>query len=83
MCIRAAQSGCGVALVPRFLVEDELAEAKLVIPWKHHKPSQGAHFIAYAEQSLDLPKVRSFVDWVLAKAKGDDRFSGAGREFKE
>lgn len=76
MCIRAAQSGCGVALVPRFLVEDELAEEKLVIPWKHHKPSQGAHFIAYAEQSLDLPKVKSFVDWVLAKAKGDGRFSG-------
>ncbi|MNF57931.1 Glycine cleavage system transcriptional activator [compost metagenome] len=75
MCIRAAQSGCGVALVPRFLVEDELAEAKLVIPWKHHKPSQGAHFIAYAEQSLDLPKVRSFVDWVLAKARGIDHCS--------
>ncbi|MNP11646.1 Glycine cleavage system transcriptional activator [compost metagenome] len=75
MCIRAAQSGCGVALVPRFLVEDELAEAKLVIPWKHHKPSQGAHFSAYAEQSLDLPKVRSFVDWVLAKARGIDHCS--------
>lgn len=70
MCIRAAQSGCGVALLPRFLVEDELAEAKLVIPWTHHKESPGRHFIAYAEQSLDIPKVRSFVDWILDKAKG-------------
>lgn len=70
MCIRAAQSGCGVALVPRFLVQDELEESKLVIPWKHDKPSQGSHFIAFAEQAGDIPKVRSLVDWVLEKVNG-------------
>lgn len=68
MCIRAAQDGCGVALVPRFLVEDELAEGKLVIPWQHLKVSEGAHYIACAEQSLELPKVRALVEWVLDKA---------------
>ncbi|WP_375737866.1 LysR family transcriptional regulator [Pseudomonas boanensis] len=83
MCIRAAQAGCGVALVPRFLVEDELAEAKLVIPWKHHKASQGSHFIAYAEQSIDIPKVRSFVDWILEKAKGANQRPAQGPEFQE
>jgi DNA-binding transcriptional LysR family regulator len=70
MCIRAAQAGCGIALVPRFLVEDELAEAKLVIPWEHHKTSEGSHFSAYAEQSIDIPKVRSLVDWILEKTQG-------------
>lgn len=70
MCIRAAQAGCGIALVPRFLVEDELAEAKLVIPWEHHKTSEGSHFIAYAEQSIDIPKVNSFVAWILEKTQG-------------
>jgi DNA-binding transcriptional LysR family regulator len=70
MCIRAAQAGCGIALVPRFLVEDELAEAKLVIPWEHHKTSEGSHFIAYAEQSIDIPKVSSFVAWILEKTQG-------------
>jgi DNA-binding transcriptional LysR family regulator len=70
MCIRAAQAGCGIALVPRFLVEDELTEAKLVIPWEHHKTSEGSHFIAYAEQSIDIPKVRSLVDWILEKTQG-------------
>jgi DNA-binding transcriptional LysR family regulator len=73
MCIGAARSGCGVALVPRFLVEDELAEGKLVIPWQHHKASQGSHFMAHAEQSLDIPKVRSFVDWILEKAQGKNQ----------
>ena len=70
MCIRAAQAGCGIALVPRFLVEDELTEAKLVIPWEHHKTSEGSHFIAYAEQSIDIPKVNSFVAWILEKTQG-------------
>ena len=64
MCIRAAQSGCGVALVPRFLVEDELAEGKLVIPWDHPVSSSGAHFLAYAEHAAEVPKIRSFVNWI-------------------
>ncbi len=77
MCIRAAQSGCGVALVPRFLVEDELAEAKLVIPWEHHKVSQGRHFIAFAETSIDIPKVRAFVDWILEKVGRETPYEAA------
>ncbi|BAU74633.1 transcriptional regulator GcvA [Metapseudomonas furukawaii] len=77
MCIRAAQSGCGVALVPHFLVEDELAEGKLVIPWKHHKPSQGRHFLAFAETSIDIPKVRAFVDWVLERVGKPNPYDAA------
>ena len=70
MCIRAAQVGCGVALVPRFLVQDELEEEKLVIPWEHHKPSMGSHFIAFSETAADVPKVKSLVDWIIERAKG-------------
>jgi LysR family transcriptional regulator, glycine cleavage system transcriptional activator len=69
MCIRAAQSGCGVALVPRFLVEDELAEGKLVIPWDHPQPSSGRHFLAYAEHAAEVPKIRAFVKWIEAQVR--------------
>lgn len=69
MCIRAAQSGCGVALVPRFLVEDELAEGKLMIPWDHPMPSAGAHFMAYAEHAAEVPKIRSFVKWIEGRVR--------------
>ncbi|WP_248751007.1 LysR family transcriptional regulator [Pseudomonas sp. MWU15-20650] len=65
MCIRAAQVGCGVALLPRFLVEEELAEGKLVIPWQHAMPSQDAYYLAYPEHSAEVPKVREFVKWML------------------
>jgi LysR family transcriptional regulator, glycine cleavage system transcriptional activator len=64
MCIRAAQCGCGVALVPRFLVEDELSEGKLVIAWEHPLRSSGKHFMAYAEHAAEVPKIRSFVAWI-------------------
>lgn len=82
MCIHAARDGCGVALVPRFLVRDELAEGKLVIPWQHHKVSEGAHFMACAEHSLELPKVRALVDWILDRP---EVLSGKNqdREIKE
>ena len=65
MCIRAAQAGCGVALLPRFLVEEELAEGKLVIPWNHAMPSRNAYYLAYPEHAAEVPKVRDFVRWML------------------
>ena len=65
MCIRAAQVGCGVALLPRFLVEEELADGKLVIAWQHPMPSRDAYYLAYPEHSAEVPKVKHFVKWML------------------
>lgn len=76
MCIRAAQSGCGVALVPRFLVEDELAEGKLVIPWDHPQPSSGRHFLAYAEHAAEVPKIRAFVKWIEEQVRREHGDAG-------
>jgi DNA-binding transcriptional LysR family regulator len=58
-----------VALVPRFLVEDELTEGKLVIPWDHPMLSAGAHFLAYAEHAAEVPKIRSFVKWIEGQVR--------------
>lgn len=65
MCIRAAQVGCGVALLPRFLVEEELSEGKLVIAWQHPMPSRDAYYLAYPEHSAGVPKVKAFVNWMM------------------
>ena len=67
MCVGAALSGCGVALVPRYLVEQELAEGKLVVAWAHTMPSEGAHFIAHAEHAAQVPKVKAFVEWIQGR----------------
>lgn len=65
MCIRAAQSGYGVALVPQYLVADELAQGSLMIPWNYAMPSSGAHFIAHAEHAGEIPKVKAFLNWMV------------------
>jgi len=67
MALSAAQSGCGVALVPRYLVARELAEGSLVVAWDHAMPSSGAHYLAYAEHAAEVPKVRAVVEWVQAQ----------------
>lgn len=68
MCIHAAVAGCGMALIPRYLVEDELASGKLVAPVPAAMPSAGSHFIAYSEHAAQVPKVKCFVQWILERA---------------
>ncbi|MBI6953767.1 MULTISPECIES: LysR family transcriptional regulator [unclassified Pseudomonas] len=64
MALSAAQAGCGVALVPSYLVAKELAEGSLVLAWDHAMKSNGAHYLAYAEHAAEVPKVRALVEWV-------------------
>ncbi|MFJ4442947.1 LysR family transcriptional regulator [Pseudomonas sp. NPDC089422] len=64
MALSAAQAGCGVALVPQYLVAKELAEGSLVMPWNHAMRSAGKHYLAYAEHAAEVPKVRALVEWI-------------------
>ncbi|MNT42915.1 Glycine cleavage system transcriptional activator [compost metagenome] len=68
MCVRAAEGGCGIALTPRLLAEEELQAGKLVIPWDYVQPSDGAYFVAYSEHSAEVPKIKQFVAWVEDEA---------------
>lgn len=67
MALSAAQSGCGVALVPRYLAARELSEGSLVVAWDHAMTSHGAHYLAFAEHAAEVPKVRALVEWVKAQ----------------
>lgn len=68
LCARAAQEGCGVALLPEFLVAEELASGRLVLAWPHRLASPHAYWLAYPEQMAEVPKVRSFIEWIREKA---------------
>ncbi|ANC01134.1 MULTISPECIES: LysR substrate-binding domain-containing protein [Pseudomonas] len=70
MALSAAQSGCGVALVPRYLAAKELAEGSLVVAWNHAMPSNGKHYLAFAEHAAEVPKVRALVEWIRAQLPG-------------
>ena len=70
MALSAAQAGCGVALVPRYLVAKELADGSLVMAWNHAMKSNGAHYLAFAEHAAEVPKVRALVEWVKDQLQG-------------
>lgn len=64
MLISAAKSGCGVALVPRFLIEEELQDGKLSIAWDYVHGTKGGYYLAYTERTASVPKVRALIQWV-------------------
>lgn len=77
MSLRAARAGCGVALVPRFLAEEELRTGQLSIPWPFALKSREAYYLAYAEHKSELDKVKGFVDWVIEHLDGPEEPDGA------
>lgn len=76
MMAQAAVSGLGAALVPRFLVEPELATGALVTLF-HPGPGSAdtppgrepapAYYLVYPESRAQAPLVRAFRAWILAQ----------------
>lgn len=72
MALQAARAGCGVALVPRFLAEEELRAGQLVVPWSFSMLSRSAYYLAYPEHKGEVGKVRGFIDWILEHVDGPE-----------
>ncbi|WP_129139470.1 LysR family transcriptional regulator [Modicisalibacter coralii] len=72
MAMQAARAGCGVALVPSFLAEEELRAGQLVVPWSFSMLSRSAYYLAYPEHKGDVGKVRGFIDWILEHVDGPE-----------
>lgn len=68
MVAEAAAQGMGVALMPRFMVAEELASGRLVVPFDRSLDAGEGYVLAYPEASADLPALRLFRDWLLADA---------------
>ncbi len=64
MIAGAASAGLGAALVPRFLVEDELATGRLVVLFDRPLRSGTAYWYVYPEAKSGSALVRSFGDWL-------------------
>lgn len=64
MLISAALCGCGVALIPSFLVRDELEQGKLAIAWPYAQSSERSYYLSYAEHTAAVPKIQALADWV-------------------
>jgi len=73
MLISAAQAACGVALLPRFLILDELQTGRLVMAWPYAHRSQGSYYLAYAEHTGGVPKIQALLQWLDHQVAGPQR----------
>ncbi|MBC9248832.1 LysR family transcriptional regulator [Pseudomonas alcaligenes] len=70
MLAQAAAHGMGVALIPPFLIQDELAAGRLVPahPAVLHS-SDKAYYLMIPERKAESAALRAFRDWLLAAAR--------------
>ncbi|HVJ37935.1 MAG TPA: LysR substrate-binding domain-containing protein [Stenotrophomonas sp.] len=70
MLIEAALAGLGVILVPRFYVEAELAQGRLVAPWPAGNTVSKTFCLVVPEPvELSREPVQAFARWLLDEAK--------------
>lgn len=68
MLIEAALAGLGVALVPRFLAQRELAAGELVVPFELSLDSGQAYYLVIPDTPGPSAALLRFADWLSAEA---------------
>lgn len=67
MVAQAAVAGLGAAVLPRFLILEELANGKLVSPFGPVVRSPTPYYLVYPPANRGLPALQSFRDWLLTQ----------------
>ncbi|HEY0857209.1 MAG TPA: LysR substrate-binding domain-containing protein [Albitalea sp.] len=62
--ISAVRSGMGLALLPRFMVEDDIAAGALQAPFDEPLVSSRGYFACYPESKVHLPALSRFRQWL-------------------
>lgn len=70
--IQAASHGLGVALVPDYLVEEDLATGRLVAPFGGPDEARGAYYLVWPAAASRAPALRLFRDWMAEHAQPED-----------
>jgi LysR family glycine cleavage system transcriptional activator len=65
MVTQAAVAGLGAAVLPKFLILDELASGRLVIPFGPTATSDKAYYLVYPERKAGLSSLQKFRGWLL------------------
>ncbi len=68
MTAAAAAHGLGLALVPRLLIEAELARGELVVACDQPLRSERAYYLVTPERMDERPVVTAFREWLVAAA---------------
>jgi len=66
---QAAISGMGVALLPTFLIQEELGRGDLVVAVDRPMQSAGSYYLACPASREHYPPLQAFRSWILEEAK--------------
>lgn len=69
MIAQAAVAGLGVALLPVFMLEEELATRKLEIVSDQFLPTKTSYFLIVPETRASSPAVKLFTSWLIGQAR--------------
>ncbi len=69
MLAQAAMHDMGVALIPPFLIQHELAEKRLVVANPHALSSMKAYYLMIPERKVESASLKAFRDWLIQQAK--------------
>jgi len=78
LAIEAAAAGLGVALGSRIIMQDDLDEGRLVMPFGDLTDEDLSHWLVYPKGSARKPKVAAFREWLLAEAAQAQDLMAAG-----
>lgn len=67
MLAEAAMQEMGIALIPPFLIRDELASGRLIVPFQHSYRTAKAYYFVLPETRTDDPVPHLFGDWLKAE----------------
>lgn len=69
MTIEAAKMGMGVAIARKFLIQKELDEGTLIVPFGQRISAKKRYVIAWSDGTLNNPAKRAIFDWLVEQAK--------------
>jgi LysR family glycine cleavage system transcriptional activator len=64
MTAAAAAQGMGLALVPRMLIEDELARGELVVACEGQQMVERAYYLVTPERAEERSSTKQFLNWL-------------------
>ncbi|SNT22908.1 DNA-binding transcriptional regulator, LysR family [Noviherbaspirillum humi] len=66
--IPALLAGLGVAIMPRFLVEEEIQQGKLILPFDQGLKSDYGYYLVYPKDRQPSPAFENFTEWLVDEA---------------
>jgi LysR family transcriptional regulator, glycine cleavage system transcriptional activator len=83
MLISGAAAGLGIALIPRFFIDGNLAQWGLVTPFERATTAEGAYYLVYPTELTHGPALTDFRTWLREEADGYQGISAPVRTGKK